>query len=234
MIAACPPGTVSAGSGFSMYCADASGTGGFGPGGGSVDWSATRPYAELLPELDGGGGGIFDRGGSATDPRTTGPTAWQYLTPNWSHCLDIFTSAQGGLSASSLQTLLTSSPASGGVIWATDLTQTVDYYAHNGDTRVVGSFITNGATAGVIPGTHVIAVGADYYTDLTQTEQIAVAIHEVLHMVIPGGDPALARWIQGFGGDVSDYYLHGNSRVFTDWIVGAANHMDVNGGCRNP
>jgi hypothetical protein len=93
--------------------------------------------------------------------------------------------------------------------------------------------VVGGAYAKVIPGTSIVAVGADYYTDLTQTQQIGVAMHEALHIFLDVGDSGLAQWLGKFGftysGDINI-----NSQQMTEWIVGTPNQRDINGGCQNP
>jgi hypothetical protein len=75
--------------------------------------------------------------------------------------------------------------------------------------------------------------------DSSETEQIAIAVHEALHiMTYSWGEPfrsnpdgALAGWLHNFGFNVSgpDWSSH----EITDWIVGTADHMStVGGGCK--
>jgi len=58
-------------------------------------------------------------------------------------------------------------------------------------------------------------------------------IHEALHVLmgpsIGYSDAALAGWLKNFG-----FQPGANSGQITNWIVGTANQMDTNGGCKNP
>ncbi len=80
--------------------------------------------------------------------------------------------------------------------------------------------------AQTIPGTNTVVLGPDYFTNETQTQQIAVMIHEALHVALGFDDSQLAGWLENFGFTPSS-----NSGQITNWIVGTANQMDTNGGC---
>jgi len=109
---------------------------------------------------------------------------------------------------------------------------TVDSYAHNGDTRTLSQLFTYGASAVVLPGTTYVVVGSNYFTDNTQTQQIAIAIHEALHITLKLDDGELAGWLVNFGFKPSTTFT---SSEITDWIVGTADHMSTEGGgCKNP
>ena len=117
--------------------------------------------------------------------------------------------------------------------------QTENYYTGNGDQTKMGDlFIGTGNVAVTIPGSNFVALGPDYFADQTQTEQIAIAIHEALHIMFPTlGDTGLAITLEQFGfkPSVDPTSQSFNSQEITDWIVGSANHSDTtSGGCKNP
>lgn len=57
----------------------------------TVDYCLEFPNDEnCLSEGPGGDGPIETKGGGGTNPSSTGPTAWQYLTSIWSNCLNDF------------------------------------------------------------------------------------------------------------------------------------------------
>ena len=77
-----------------------------------------------------------------------------------------------------------------------------------------------------------MAVGSNYFTDNTQTEQIAIAVHEALHVALGFNDAQLAGWLINFGFRPSATF---SSHEITDWIVGTKDHMStVGGGCKSP
>jgi hypothetical protein len=44
-----------------------------------------------------------------------------------------------------------------------------------------------------------VVLGTDWYSDLTQTQQIANTIHEALHVQLGFGDDDLEDWLAKFG-----------------------------------
>jgi RHS repeat-associated protein len=200
---------------------------GCGGGGGAVYGHNPLPAAGG----SGGGGTPPNWGGWATNPAATGSTAWQYLTSIWSKCLNDFKQLPG-FNATSFGELLT-----GGMAWLDTrngayANMAINAYTNDGNTATLGSLFTSwqGNVAVTLTGTHYVALGLDYFTDETQTEQIAVAIHEALHMATGLGDFDLKQALSAFG-----YTPTKDSQSITDWIVGSADHMSTNsGGCTNP
>lgn len=77
-----------------------------------------------------------------------------------------------------------------------------------------------------------VVLGANYFTDNTQTEQVAIAVHEALHMALGFDDGQLAGWLTNFAFKPSSNF---SSHEITDWIVGTAGHMSTTGGgCKHP
>jgi len=189
------------------------------------------PVPPTPPSDPGGGGSGGWKGGLNTDPAGTGKTAWQYLTSVWGNCLNDFNQLSG-FNATAFGNLLQT-----GIAWLDTrnpaiASTTVDSYSHNGDTTQLGQLFMNGQgnVAVRLLGTADVALGADYFTDETQTEQIAIAIHEALHIATGLGDSALMQALSAFG-----YKPTGNSQSITDWIVGSADLMSTtSGGCTNP
>ena len=168
-----------------------------------------------------------NKGGYYTSPGNAAKTAWQYLNSNWSNCLSDF-SQDARFNAAAFQQLL-----NGGITWVSDRNGvlndvSINQVAHNGDLSPIGSLFTGGADAATIPGTHTVILGPDYFTNETQTQQIAVMIHEALHVALGFNDSQLAGWLQNFGFTPSSPFVSGQ---ITNWIVGTANQMDTNGGC---
>jgi len=182
--------------------------------------------------------GMMSRGGSSSRPASTGPTAWQYLNSIWSNCLSDF-KKDSRFDASAFSGLLNN-----GITWldARDpsvAARTIDSYTHNGNTETLAEAFAGGASAITLEGSNYVAVGVNYFTDETQTQQIAIAIHEALHIVTYGWggdfvtnpDGALMGWLENFGFKPTSGY----SGDMTDWIVGTADHMSTSGGgCKNP
>jgi hypothetical protein len=170
-----------------------------------------------------------------TVPSATGSTARQYLSSVWANCLDSFKSdprfnadAFGTLLAGGMKWLNLGDPGIGAT--------PVDVYSHDGDTRPISALFANGDNAVVLPGTNVVVVSPNYYSDLTQTEQVAVAVHEALHIVTYSWgyttDIDLGEWLMNFGFSPSKRFSSGE---ITDWIVGTSDHMSTTGGgCKNP
>jgi RHS repeat-associated protein len=175
---------------------------------------------------------VQNKGGWYTNPAGTGKTAWQYLSSIWSNCLNDF-NQDTRFDASTFQSLLNS-----GITWLDSRAPsvgdaTVDSYAHNGDTTTLSQLVAAGDSAVTIPGTQIVVLGANYFTDNTQTEQIGIAVHEALHIALGFNDAELAGWLENFGFKPSgpDW----NSHEMTDWIVGTADHMSTTGGgCKKP
>jgi len=168
-----------------------------------------------------------NNGGYYTNPGNAAKTAWQYLNSNWSNCLSDF-SQDARFNAAAFQQLL-----NGGITWVSDRNGvlndvSINQVAHNGDLSPIGSLFTGGADAATIPGTHTVILGPDYFTNETQTQQIAVMIHEALHVALEFNDSQLTGWLQNFGFTPSSPFVSGQ---ITNWIVGTANQMDTNGGC---
>jgi RHS repeat-associated protein len=201
------------------------------------DWSPEQSPINGFPGRSGNGSDAGSKGGLHTDPTTTGRTAWQYLTSTWGNCLNDF-KQDGRFDASSFQKLLQGTDEGNGIQWldsrSPDLAnRTVNEFAHNGDTRKLSQVVAGGDSAVTIPGTHIVVLGANYFTDNTQTEQIAIAVHEALHMALGFDDGQLAGWLGNFGFKVSG--KNWSSHEITDWIVGTADHMSTkSGGCKNP
>ena len=197
------------------------------------------PESATDPQGTSGSGGPPNKGGYYTNAASTGKTAWQYLTSSWSNCLNDFKQLQG-FDASAFQTLLTSGMTFLDTRDSAIGARVVDSYAHDGDMTTLASLFTNveGNVAVTLSGTHYVALGADYFTDETQTQQIGIAIHEALHMTFPTlSDAGLAATLMQFGfkPSVDPSSSRFNSQEITDWIVGSADHMSTaSGGCRNP
>ena len=122
------------------------------------------------------------KGGSQTIPNKAARTAWQYLNNNWSNCLSDFEQS-ANFNAAKFQQLL-----NGGITWVGDQNGALNNFsintvAHNGNQNTIGSLFSGGADAATIPGTNVVILGPDYYTNETQTQQVAVMIHEALHVL---------------------------------------------------
>ena len=171
-----------------------------------------------------------------THPAGTGRTAWQYLTSVWSNCLSDYEQL-AGFDASAFQKLLSDDmrfldTRSSGIA-----ARTVDSYTHDGDSTRLGDLFSTGEgnVAVALVGSHFVALGPDYFADQTQTEQIAIAIHEALHMTFqaPSGqdpDAYLGGLLSQFGFSATK-----DSQSITDWIVGSKDHMSTtSGGCTNP
>ena len=110
---------------------------------------------------------------------------------------------------------------------------TVDSYTQNGDPTKLSDLFGSGTDAVALRGTSYVAVGPDYFTNETQTQQIAIAIHEALHIHMRFNDPDLAGWLGNFGFNPPTGY--NVSGAITDWIVGTKDLMStIGGGCKHP
>jgi hypothetical protein len=108
---------------------------------------------------------------------------------------------------------------------------TIGSYNGTNNTQTVGSQFGSGTDAVTIPSSTYVAVGSGYFTNETQTQQIAIAIHETLHVALGLGDGDLEQALQQFGFPQSVP----NSGYITDWIVGTKDQMSTTGGgCKNP
>jgi hypothetical protein len=188
----------------------------------------------------GGSAPASDKGGTKTIASGTGRTAWQYLKSVWGDCLTDF-EKDSRFDLSEFQGLLNGGmkfldTRNSGIAAAP-----VGNYAGNGDGRSLSTFL-NGADAAVILGTNWVVLGPDYYTNLTQTQQVALAIHEALHIEAYswGGafqsdpDGALKNWLTDVGGFTASP-VQGMTGDITDWIVGTADQMSTSGGgCKKP
>jgi RHS repeat-associated protein len=204
----------------------------FGYGSGSVNGKEIprqEPFGDRPPQ--GTRRGVSNKGGLNTNPSSTGATAWQYLASVWGDCLNDFkkdtrfnaSAFESLLSGNDIQWLDSRDPSAG---------RTVDSYAHNGDKRTLADVVAGGDSAVTIPGTTIVILGANYFTDNTQTEQIGIAVHEALHIALGFNDNDLAGWLTNFGFRPSAPF---DSHQITDWIVGTADHMSTSGGgCKNP
>ena len=175
--------------------------------------------------------GVQDKGGWNTDPNTTGQTAWQYLNSIWSNCLSDFKQIPGFSASQFGETLLNMS-----FVDARDkqtLATNVNFYTGSGDMRTLAQVLANGDNAVTLPGSNVVALSGNYFSDLTQTEQVGAAIHEALHMTFPSqSEVQLAGVLMNFGFQPSSKFTSGE---ITDWIVGSPNHAaTTGGGCKNP
>lgn len=97
-----------------------------------------------------------------------------------------------------------------------DGNRTVNSIVHNGDNctlrQVVGS-----AEATVLGNfSPNVALGNDYFQNNTQTQQIATAVHEALHIQMKMGDGELKGWLSNFGFKAEQY----GTGDITDWISG--------------
>jgi RHS repeat-associated protein len=190
-----------------------------------------------IPKGGSGAGVPPNKGGYNTDPSETGKTAWQYLTSIWGTCLDFF-KRDSRFDASQFESLLNN-----GMMWLDArspqiATRTVASYAGNSDMRKIGDLFKFGASAFTLPGTNYIAIGPNYFTDNTQTQQVASAIHEGLHIATGSWlgwedpDADLASWLMNFGFSPSPTF---SSYEITAWIVGTKDLMSiVGGGCKHP
>lgn len=91
---------------------------------------------------------------------------------------------------------------------------TIDSVVYNGDTRSLKQAV--GTYASVLGDyTPNVALSVNYFSDLTQTEQVANAIHEALHIEVKMDDPGLKGWLQTLGFKHTD--VHGSHSI-TEWI----------------
>jgi RHS repeat-associated protein len=201
------------------------------------DWSPEQAPIGGFPGRSGSAGDAGSKGGLRTDPTGTGRTAWQYLHSVWGNCLDDF-KQDARFDAGAFDKLLTGTDDKNGIQWLDSRdpglgSRTVDSFAHNGDTRRLSDVVAGGDSAVTIPGTQIVILGSNYFTDNTQTEQIAIAVHEALHMALGFDDGQLAGWLGNFGFKTSG--PNWSSHEITDWIVGTADHMSTSGGgCKHP
>ena len=158
------------------------------------------------------------KGGWDTDPNRAAKTAWQYLTSIWSDCLQDFKTIKG-FDTSQLQQLLTAGSAQGGMLfWDTrdpNLgSRTVDSVVHNGDRTTSLKTFVDPDDADVLNFTKNVVLGINFFSDLTQTQQIAAMIHEALHIDLKVGDGDLELDLAGSGFRSTS----GASGDITDWI----------------
>jgi len=167
------------------------------------------------------------KGGLNTSPSQAATIAWQYLNSNWRRCLDDFKLDTKRFDVRKFKRLLTQE-----IQWHDGRDEfirnsTIDSLVHNGDPSLVVSQLY-GRDAVTFRGTLHVVVGPNFFTDNTQTEQIAITIHEALHVLTKMDDADLAGWLVNFGFKPSKLF---RTAEITDWIVGAKNHMDINNGC---
>jgi RHS repeat-associated protein len=182
-------------------------------------------------------GPVQNKGGVHTSPAAAAKVAWQYLNSVWQDCLNDFEQIQG-FNATTFQSLLSNTPANGGITWLNDNDPSVanstiaSYGGTNTSTDPISSLFQGGADAYALPGTTDVVVGPDYFTNETQTQQIAIAIHEALHVALGQNDVQLYNTLSQFG---FDYNPNVGSGQITDWIVGTKDQMSTTGGgCQNP
>ena len=187
-------------------------------------WQSGRPL-----------GPVQNKGGLHTNLAKAAKTAWQYLNSVWQNCLNAFEQIKG-FNATTFQNLLTNTPANGGITWLDDTDPSVanssigSYGGTNTSTNPISSLFQTGADAVTLPGTTDVAIGPSYFTNETQTQQIAIAIHEALHVALGQDDNGLYSTLSQFG-----FTQGSNSGQITDWIVGTSDHMSTRGGgCKNP
>jgi RHS repeat-associated protein len=155
-----------------------------------------------------------NKGGWETDPASAAKVGWQYLTSIWGDCLDLFSKDQR-FDRGRFEKLL-----SGGANWwdtrKSDVgRRTVDSVASNGDPTTLSKYVA-GNVARVINGTNHVVLSIDWFTDLTQTQQVANTIHEALHIELNFDDAELQGWLMNFGFKDVDPYGTGDG---TDWIA---------------
>ena len=176
----------------------------------------------LASQFGGGGEGSSyvqttpsNRGGWDTDPAAAAKVGWQYLTSIWKDCLDAFNRG-AGFEQSDFKALLQN-----GINWHDTRnsrvgSRTVHSVVGNGDQTTLKQAV--GASNAVVLGdfTPNVALGVNYFTDNTQTQQIAVTIHEALHVQMKMGDSELMGWLSDFG-----FRPGGNGTAdITDWVSG--------------
>jgi len=153
------------------------------------------------------------KGGWDTDPAGAAKTGWQYLTSIWSDCLGFF-EQDDRFDKDGFRKLLT-----GGITWfdtrnSTVANRTVGSVVGNGDPTKLISAV--GPANAVVLGdfSRNVALGVNYFSDLTQTEQIALMIHEALHVQMKMYDPDLKGLLKNFGFEPQAY----GSGDITNWI----------------
>jgi hypothetical protein len=67
----------------------------------------------------------------------------------------------------------------------------------------------------VISGTSSVALARDFFTDYTQTEQVATTVHEALHIQLRMGDRDLQGLLMNWGFVANN----SGSHAITDWIA---------------
>jgi hypothetical protein len=167
------------------------------------------------------------KGGWNTDPAGAAKTAWQYLTSIWAHCLNDF-SRDRRFNVGNFHNLLmngvdNNSGRNGGISWwdtrvSAIAARTVDSIAHNGDPQTLSSFLAGqgpGTTAATILPTANVALSRDFFTNLTQTQQIATAIHEALRVQFDFNDIQLEGLLMNWGFTPNN----SGSGAITDWIA---------------
>jgi RHS repeat-associated protein len=174
-----------------------------------------------------GGGTPANKGGWSTNPAGAAKTGWQYLTSIWKDCLDYF-SKDARFSTSNFQKLLSngtnnSGSGSGGIGWwdtrsASIGNRTVGSIANNGNPSTLTQYLGSqgsGVTAAVLVPSKNVALSQDFFTNLTQTQQIAATIHEALHLQFGLGDTDLQGLLMNWGFQPNS----SGSGAITDWIA---------------
>jgi RHS repeat-associated protein len=174
-----------------------------------------------------GGGTPANKGGWNTNPAGAAKTGWQYLSSIWKDCLDYF-SKDARFSTSNFQNLLSngtnnSGSGSGGIGWwdtrgASIANRTVGSIANNGNPSTLTQYLGSqgfGVTAAVLIPSKNVALSQDFFTNLTQTQQIAATIHEALHLQFGLGDVDLQGLLMNWGFRPNS----SGSGAITDWIA---------------
>jgi hypothetical protein len=176
------------------------------PDGSIVDANLACPYEAAATDPP-------HKGGWNTNPRGAGRTAWQYLTSIWKDCLEHF-NKDNRFDSSHFSYLLNN-----GIIWydtrGSDGKRTVGSVVGNGDPTTLKESV--GSSNAVVLGdfTRNVALGSNYFQDNTQTQQIATAIHEALHIQMRMDDSTLKGWLSNFGFEPSSI---GTAEI-SDWIA---------------
>ena len=95
---------------------------------------------------------------------------------------------------------------------------TVGRIVNNGDQRSLAQYLTsqgsNTSTA-VLARSPNVALGQNFFTDLTQTQQIAATIHEARHVQFQMGDTSLQGLLMNWGFKPNN----SGSGAIADWIA---------------
>jgi len=159
------------------------------------------------------------KGGWNTDPVGAAKTGWQYLESIWKNCLDGFRSDKD-FNVERFSTLLTQE-----IRWwdLRDLNvaaMTVGDLLGSADSRTLREY-TGSLEASVVRNERVYSVNVtlniDWFSNNTQTQQVASTIHEALHVYLRRDDDQLTEWLSKRG-----YSPQANSTsgAITDWIGG--------------